>query len=149
MNWISVHSQGSDGEEGLVPRIRCAVRCSARSSRTGRQCGAWSVRGGTVCVSHGGAAPRVAKEARLEQARRVMEAEFDRSWERYQRALVEWQVQRIVTVSRLLGIAPERVGFGELIWCHVQHGEPPLDDEAPKITDFPGDRRRLRAVRGR
>ena len=34
-------------------------RCSGHSTRDGRPCGRWANRGGTVCTSHGGAAPQV------------------------------------------------------------------------------------------
>lgn len=36
-----------------------AVRCHARSARTGKPCRAWAVRGATVCAAHGGRAPQV------------------------------------------------------------------------------------------
>lgn len=36
-----------------------AQRCHARSSRTGKPCQAWAVRGATVCAAHGGRAPQV------------------------------------------------------------------------------------------
>lgn len=32
-------------------------------NKTGKPCGNWAIRGGTVCVSHGGKAPRVARKA--------------------------------------------------------------------------------------
>ena len=54
--------------------VRCAVRCSAHRSRDGQPCQAWAVRGGSVCVAHGGAAPQVRLAA---QRRLAIEA-----WER-------------------------------------------------------------------
>lgn len=48
-------------------------RCSARTS-SGRPCRAWAIKGGTVCVTHGGRAPQVQKAARRrveEEARRA------------------------------------------------------------------------------
>lgn len=52
------------------------TRCTARSSRTGEQCGAWAVRGATVCVAHGGGSPQVraAAQRRLAEngARRAL-----------------------------------------------------------------------------
>lgn len=43
-------------------------RCRAHSSRTGEQCKHAAIHGGTVCRSHGGAAPQVklAAEARIQ-----------------------------------------------------------------------------------
>ena len=102
-----------------------------------------------MCVAHGGAAPQVSEEARVEQARRSFDRAFARSWAKYQRALVEWQAQRIATVSRLLSIPADRVGWAEVVWCHTLHGVPPLEHEAPKVTDFPLDGRLMRAVRDR
>lgn len=48
-----------------------AQRCTARSSQTGEPCRAWAIRGGSVCVAHGGAAPRV----RAKAAERLQAAE--------------------------------------------------------------------------
>ena len=51
-----------------------APQCSARSQRTGKQCGAYAIRGGTTCRVHGGAAPQVKEAAlrRLAQAADVL-----------------------------------------------------------------------------
>lgn len=38
-------------------------QCTARKSATGERCKAWAIRGGNVCVTHGGAAPQVRKKA--------------------------------------------------------------------------------------
>lgn len=39
-------------------------RCSAHNSK-GKPCRAWPIKGGTVCVAHGGAAPQVKAAARI------------------------------------------------------------------------------------
>ena len=44
-------------------------RCTAKSSRTGKRCRKAAIRGGTVCATHGGAAPQVRDAAR----RRLLE----------------------------------------------------------------------------
>lgn len=38
-------------------------RCRGTSSRTGKRCKAWAIKGGTVCVAHGAAAPQVKRKA--------------------------------------------------------------------------------------
>jgi cytochrome c556 len=49
-------------------------RCTAKSQRNGRRCGAYALRGGTVCRVHGGSAPVIKAtaearyQARLEKA---------------------------------------------------------------------------------
>ena len=43
----------------LRMRLMPAVKCQATSSRTGKHCKKWAIRGGTVCRTHGGAAPQV------------------------------------------------------------------------------------------
>lgn len=40
------------------------MKCTAKSSRTGEPCQKWAIQGGTVCNTHGGAAPQVKKAAR-------------------------------------------------------------------------------------
>lgn len=49
--------------DGNRPTDRPAVRCSARSTRSGEQCRAFAVHGATVCVAHGGKAPQVRRAA--------------------------------------------------------------------------------------
>ncbi len=39
------------------------AQCTAHSSQSGQQCRANAIRGGTVCVTHGGAAPQVKAKA--------------------------------------------------------------------------------------
>lgn len=46
------------------------AQCSAHSSRTGEPCKAPAIKGGNVCVAHGGAAPQVRDKAR----QRLLEA---------------------------------------------------------------------------
>lgn len=56
------------------------AQCTAHSSRTGAQCRASAIRGGTVCVTHGGAAPQVKAKAleRLQAAADPVSAELIR-----------------------------------------------------------------------
>jgi hypothetical protein len=64
---------------------RCAVPCRAHRSN-GLPCAAWAVRGATVCVAHGGAAPQVRRAAR----RRLAVADWERSASRALRSLGAW-----------------------------------------------------------
>lgn len=60
-----METRGEVSIEGMdVNTIRWAVRCSGRSSQTGKPCQRWSIRGGYVCPSHGGRAPQVRAKAR-------------------------------------------------------------------------------------
>jgi len=52
-----------------VDTRRPAVRCSARSSRSGERCRAFAVHGASVCVAHGGRAPQVRRKAAVNVAR--------------------------------------------------------------------------------
>ena len=54
-----------------------SVKCSARSKRTGKQCGQWAIPGGTVCKWHGGAAPQV-KAAAMERLMALQHPAIDR-----------------------------------------------------------------------
>jgi hypothetical protein len=38
-------------------------RCTAKSKRTGKPCTRWAIKGGTVCIMHGGKAPQVLAKA--------------------------------------------------------------------------------------
>lgn len=131
---------------GVVPRTPWGRRCRAHSSQTGLPCGAWAVRGADVCQAHGGAAPQVRDDARLEMTTRLLKRGMDDVVARYERAREKFQAERVVTVSRLLGIPPEQVGWAEVVWCHVEHGVPPLEHEGPQIGDFPMDGRIRRAI---
>ena len=42
-----------------------AVRCSAKSKQSGKQCKNWAIRGGTTCRLHGGSAPQVVAKAAI------------------------------------------------------------------------------------
>ena|ERR1700677_455346 len=52
-----------------VARQLWNVPCTAHHASDGQPCRAWSVRGGYVCVSHGGAAPQVRAQAEFRLGR--------------------------------------------------------------------------------
>jgi len=118
-----------------VPRIRWAERCSARSTATLRPCTAWAIRGGAVCVAHGGGSPQARREAGRRLAEQAAQRMVARALDRWHRRTVVWQVRRVAVAAEMLGIAPERVGWAEIVWCHTVYGVPPLDDEAPRASD--------------
>lgn len=124
-----------------MPRVHWAARCRAHSSRTGLPCGAWAVRGARVCVAHGGALRKTRREAAVRLAGIVLDRAFGVAWVKWQRRLVDFQVDRVLTAAQLLDIPVTDVTPVDIVWCHVRHGVPPLDDQAPRITDVPLDGR--------
>jgi hypothetical protein len=53
---------------GLGGRLRYTNRCRAHRQRDGKLCGAWAMRGTTVCRLHGGMVPQVRAKAAERQA---------------------------------------------------------------------------------
>lgn len=53
---------------GYEGRLRYTNRCRAHRQRDGKPCGAWAMRGTTVCRVHGGMAPQVRRKAAERQA---------------------------------------------------------------------------------
>ncbi len=53
---------------GYEGRLRYTNRCRAHRQRDGKACGAWAMRGTTVCRIHGGMAPQVRAKAAERQA---------------------------------------------------------------------------------
>jgi hypothetical protein len=49
---------------GYEGRLHYTNRCTARRQRDGKPCGAWAIRGATVCRIHGGMAPQVQAKAK-------------------------------------------------------------------------------------
>lgn len=129
-----------------MARIRWAEKCQARSSKTGRACRAWTVRGAVVCVAHGGASPQVRGEADIRMVRQVFERGFADVWARYQKALLDFRVQQVLTAAELLNMEIEDVRPEHVIWCRAQHGRPASIEDGPKLSDLNMDGRLVRAV---
>lgn len=86
----------------------------------------------------------------MEFVREAFEGWFDKAWPEYHRLLTEWQAERVRTVSRLLRIDESAVGWAEIVWCHSEHGVPPLEHEAPRFAEvMKMDGRLLKALGGR
>ncbi|QGJ92760.1 hypothetical protein QDA04_gp90 [Microbacterium phage Megan] len=61
---VEAPTHGSaDTQEKPVTR-----QCTARSSQSGKRCRRHAIKGGTVCATHGGSAPKVKERARLRLA---------------------------------------------------------------------------------
>jgi hypothetical protein len=73
--------------------------------------------------------------------RAALEPEFAILYQRWQQAVRDFHADRILTTSRLLGIPAEQVDWLHIVECRRLHGVPPYEDEAPKITDMPRDKR--------
>jgi len=65
----------------VMPRQRWAVRCTAHRSN-GRPCRAWSITGGYVCRTHGGAIRRVREAAQRRWEHELIFREIEREIER-------------------------------------------------------------------
>jgi hypothetical protein len=94
---------------------------------------AWAITGGYVCMAHGGAAPQVRKEAAIRRVEVPLRKAFDLAYARWLEECREWQVQRIVTTSMLMGIPPAEVTVIDMALCRMEHGVPGDQDTKPKI----------------
>src|SRR5437763_6410607 len=99
---------------------RPARPCTATAKSTGKRCRCYAITGGTVCRLHGGAAPQVKYRALLRRTAASADAAYSNAMERLHRETLAFQVDRIVTTSRLLGIPVAQVTTGDIVWCHAQ-----------------------------
>jgi hypothetical protein len=84
-------------------------------------------------MAHGGAAPQVRQEARIRRFEESVRKAFDLAYARWLEECREWQVQRIVTTSMLLGISPAEVTVFDMVLCRMEHGVPGDEGTKPKI----------------
>jgi len=81
-------------------------KCAAHSSRTGQPCQRWSIKGGNVCIMHGGSAPQVRQAAKM----RLLEAADPAAAELVRLALhAESEQVRLGAIKELFA----RTGLGE------------------------------------
>lgn len=59
------HHTDTTQDEPLEARLQRASRCTATAKLTGKRCGMAAIRGGRVCVLHGGSAPHVKAAATM------------------------------------------------------------------------------------
>jgi len=115
-----------------VARVRQARQCSARRTN-GEPCRAFAIVGGTVCRTHGGAAPQVRHAAYVAEFERRERRHFDVIYERWRQEYAEWQTGRIFVVAKLTGIPPERVTAFDVGWCRGLYGAPAGEETAPTM----------------
>jgi hypothetical protein len=114
-----------------VARKRQARRCHARRSDK-EPCKAYAILGGTVCAAHGGNARRVRHAAAFHYWHARLGYAYDVAYKRWRREAENWQVRRILAAASILGISPERVTPGDLLWLGVE-GRIPGEDTMPQI----------------
>jgi len=115
-----------------VAKRRWAKHCTAHRT-DGTPCGAWSITGGSVCRSHGGAAPQTRRAAHLAYTEARIRREFEAVAARRRREWINWQAKRVATVALLLGIPVTEVREFDIWWCRVEYGVPAPAEEAPEI----------------
>ena len=118
-----------------MARKRQARRCRAHRSN-GEPCGNYAIRGGYVCVAHGGSAWHVRDKAN----RRLLLASVYRQMraddEMHKRDVVRWRVDQILTTASLLGMPIEDVDRAAILRCYVLYGGEPFTlQEPPRRSD--------------
>jgi hypothetical protein len=121
------------------PRHR--VRCTGHSSRTGKPCRAWAVRGARVCVVHGGRAPQVkaAAEVRRVEAEVVREAERMLALAGVDRDPIEhllYELHRSTAVEAVWGSLVAKLDEAER---GIDRAENPTTGEGLLARKFTGD----------
>jgi hypothetical protein len=94
------------GQAAWIRELRPAVRCRAHSTRTGKPCQKYAIKGGAVCTVHGGSAPQVIRAAQRRLAAAASEALAARLAMQFglwtPQAAAAWQAMAL----RTLGVAP-------------------------------------------
>lgn len=113
-----------------MSRVRPARKCTARRTN-GKNCRAWAIVGGEVCVAHGGAAPQVRHAAYVAYTEERLRRQFERAWARLERETFEWQVKRVAFAAVTLDIPVEQVDEASIWWAYSSAGRKP--EPRPKI----------------
>jgi hypothetical protein len=114
----AVTRQPPEGQLRCPPLHHSALRSDKQP------CQAFAIVGGRVCRAHGGSAPQVRQAARLRAAEAPLWRGFQRDWSRYEAAVREWQIDRIVTVAELTGKRPCDIDSIDIVLCAREHGRP-------------------------
>lgn len=115
-----------------MARVRQARQCGARRT-DGEPCGGWAIVGGFVCMAHGGASHAVQIAAYHREFERRARVQFEHEYSRWRRELLDFRVHQIAVTAVVLDMPVEDVTSIDIVLCHVEHGVPPLEDEAPKM----------------
>jgi hypothetical protein len=117
-------------------------RCTGRSSRTGKPCRRWPVKGAKVCATHGGRAPQVlaaAERRRIEQAAELAVATYGLPREVAPDVALLEEVHRTAGHVAWLGKVVAGLDQDDLVWG--------LAEEAEKGSgEFPGTDRTSKAA---
>jgi hypothetical protein len=89
--------------------------------------------GGTVCRTHGGAAPQVRYAAYVAHFKARVWRRYAAESARWGREWTAWQVERVITTADLLGIPATNVNEALIEWCRLEHGRPDPYDAAPRM----------------
>jgi hypothetical protein len=129
-----------------MPRVKWNVMCTARKTKGGAPCDAWAILGGTICAVHGGRQARTREAARLRLAKQICHRAFGIAYTKWRQRVFDFHVNRLATAAYLLDKPVDQIDEWDLVFCHADHGVPPLAREAPTIRDVPLDRRILKAI---
>lgn len=137
-----------------MARRRWRRWCRARRG-DGAPCRAYAITGGTVCVAHGGAAPRVRQAAAVRLAEESIQRSLDRARERLARERAAWFAARVRWAAKVLDADPADVEtelarpYGSVFLLVPVDAEwPPglRDEDEPRLRPDGRYGRRLRAV---
>lgn len=138
-----VSSRGPDGGRNPLETVRLSSQCTAHSKRTGERCKR-QVRGGGVCVMHGGGAPQVAaaREARVAQIRaRAYGVTEDRT---PAEALLASSSSLDATLQRLESLAAQDGGADPVLLREIRSAASESARVAKLVQDAGLDERRVR-----
>lgn len=115
----------------MVEKTLDGRKCKARSSRTGKPCQHWAIKGGTVCLTHGGRAPQVKRKAQERLEDLIDPDRVLREWAKlaYLDPTVIYDDQgRLKPVSEWPAEVRGAVGHLQVVRGNVDKGDGQFDD---------------------